>query len=500
MRFLSRQGSRRPSRHHRPLPRASRPARGLPGAVGPLVLCLALGLLAGCISSAGIAPTTPRDTLRAEEVDPRFDAWPTDEWWTTYREPALDGLVSRAIADHPSVQLAQARLAQVRAGGEFLRTNALPQIGAGYAGTWQRFSENGLTPPEFGGTEDIDSTLGLDASLEIDLFGRNRALVAAATAQAASGEAALAAARLAIATTICDAYFELAHALALRAVVNEQKTQREKIRALVAARVAEGLDSRVELRQAEGAIHQTEGELAALDERVELFRLRLARIAQVPYATVATLAPDLGAPAPQLVPDTVPSDLLARRPDIVAARLHVEATLKGIESIKAEFYPSVNLGAFIGLSSLGLSNLFDLGSRVHGLSPAIRLPIFDAGRLRAKLKFASGETDAAIADYNATLQNALRDVVRALVGLHALGGRMAAQQAAQAAAESAQSLALQRYRIGLTNYLTVLATETEVLDQHRQAADLRARALQLSVALNFALGGGFDTPPDADQP
>ncbi|HMM75780.1 MAG TPA: efflux transporter outer membrane subunit [Gammaproteobacteria bacterium] len=457
-----------------------------------LAPAFAAALLAGCISNAGIAPTTTPAALRAEETDPHFTAWPTDTWWKAYGESELDALVDSALADHPSVQLARARLAQVQAGGEYLRANFAPRITAGYDGTWQRYSEHGLIPPEFGGSEELESRLGLDADLELDLFGRNRALVAALDAQAASGAANVASARLALATAICETWFDLAHALALREVASAQRRQREQIRRLVEARVAQGLDSQVELQQAEGAIHQIDGEIAALDEQTARHRQRLSRLAQIPYARVATLAPALhGVPA-QAVPAQVPSDLLARRPDVAAALLHVESTLAGVDSVKAEFYPSVNLGAFIGLSSLGLSNLFDAGSRIYGLSPALRLPIFDAGRLRAKLKLASGEVDAAVADYNATLENALRDVVNALIGLRALDQRMAAQRAAQAAAESAESLALQRYRVGLTNYLTVLTTETEVLAQHRQAADLRARAMALNVELNFALGGGFD--------
>ncbi|MBK6660122.1 MAG: TolC family protein [Proteobacteria bacterium] len=112
--------------------------------------------------------------------------------------------------------------------------------------------------------------------------------------------------------------------------------------------------------------------------------------------------------------------------------------------------------------------------------------------MRSKLKFADAEVDRAIAEYNGTLLDALRDVVHAVTSLRALEHRQAAQRAAQASAESAYDLALQRYKAGLTGYLTVLATETEVLSQRRAATELKARALDLNVALNRALGGGFD--------
>ncbi len=457
-------------------------------------IALATYALNGCVSDAGIAPSTPTLELRPAEIDSTFEAWPEDQWWHAYAEPSLDRLIEHALTDHPSVQLAAARLAQASAGEHYLQANRGLRVDGAYNGEWQRFTESGLYPVDVGGSHDLDSKLGVDATLDLDLFGRNRALVESFSALREAGTAGVVAARLAISSTIATSYFELAHALALQQVARDTLRQRNRIRELVATRVTLGLDSNVELRQAEGAVHLIEGDLAILDETISLFRARMARLAVLPFAEVAQLAPKLK-PVQAAVPSfAIPSDLLARRPDIVAARLRVESTLKGIESVKAEFYPSVNLGAFIGLSSLGLNNLFDIGSRVYGVRPALRLPIFDAGRLRAKLSFASASTDAAVAEYNDTLLNALRDVVRSLVALRGMDARVQAQRATQAAAENAYALALQRYQAGLTNYLTVLTTESEVLAQKRAAVDLAARAVALDISFKQALGGGYIRP------
>ena len=177
---------------------------------------------------------------------------------------------------------------------------------------------------------------------------------------------------------------------------------------------------------------------------------------------------------------------------LAAARWEVEATTRGTDVIKAEFYPRVNLTAFAGITALGLSSLFEAGSGTLGVNPSLSLPIFDGDRLRSKLAFANAQVDRAIAEYNDTLLNAMQEVVHAVTSLRALERRQAAQVAAQAAAESAYAIALQRYKAGLTGYLTVLATESEVLAQRRAATALKARALSLNVDLNRALGGGFD--------
>ena len=134
-----------------------------------------------------------------------------------------------------------------------------------------------------------------------------------------------------------------------------------------------------------------------------------------------------------------------------------------------------------------------------GLGPAVRLPIFDAGRLRARLKFVNAQLDLAIADYNAALLSALQDVVHSVVSIRALAERQAAQREAAAAAESAYDLALQRFQAGLTGYLTVLATESDVLEARRAGVLLAARGCQLDVDLKRALGGGFEPPVTVAQ-
>jgi outer membrane protein TolC len=161
---------------------------------------------------------------------------------------------------------------------------------------------------------------------------------------------------------------------------------------------------------------------------------------------------------------------------------------------RAQFYPDINLVGFVGLSSIGLDQLLHLGSRNIGVGPALRLPLFDGGRLRAQLKGRGADLDAAIAAYNGALLDALREVADAGASLASIDRQRAEQAQAQAAAEGAYDFAQQRYRAGLGTYLTVLSAESAVLAQRRLGVDLQARALDTRVALMRALGGGWSDP------
>ena len=457
-----------------------------------MLLVAGCGLaLAGCISSAGLLPSGKPLDVAGIANDTTFSGWPEQYWWAVYGDNVLDALIEHALAASPDLELARARIDMADAAVGFTHGRLLPQVSFGVDSTYQRYPEHGQNR-NLAGEDGSDNRLEFRGSYELDFFGRNRAALAAATSNSRASAASQQAVRVAVASAVARTYFDLARLIAEHQVVSDTRVQREKILTLVKARVAEGLDSKVELRQAEGALPAIDGELALLDENIDRLRSLLSKLAVIEPSATATLAPALAKVAAPILPNTIPSDLLARRADITAARWEIEATTRGTDAIKAEFYPRVNLTAFAGVAALGVSSLFEAGAGSLGVNPSVSLPIFDGERLRSKLKFADAQVDRAIAEYNAALLNAMQEVVHAVTSLRALEHRQTAQVAAQAAAESAYDLALQRYRAGLTGYLTVLATESEVLAQRRAATALKARALLLNVELNSALGGGFD--------
>ena len=191
------------------------------------------------------------------------------------------------------------------------------------------------------------------------------------------------------------------------------------------------------------------------------------------------------------LPSRLPADLLGRRPDVVASRWRVEAATHGIAAAKAQFYPDVNLLAFVGFQSIGLSQLLELGSGIAGVGPALRLPVFEGGRLRAQLATRDADYDAAVERYNGTLIEALHDIGDRLASIRSVAVQRREEQHALDAAREAYHLAVLRYREGIGSYLSVLSAESQVLVQRRLEADLRARDLDNRIDLVRALGGGF---------
>lgn len=197
------------------------------------------------------------------------------------------------------------------------------------------------------------------------------------------------------------------------------------------------------------------------------------------------------------------SELIARRPDVVAQRWRVEALRGDIAVAQARFYPSFNLGALLGLQTLGFDRFFNAGSGIANAGSSMSLPIFDGGRLRGNLALRHADYDVAVEGYNLALIDAVRDVASQLVSLQWLQQRSSLQAQATATAQQAHALALQRYRAGLGNYLQVLASELQLLAQQRSELELDTRAFELDLQLVRALGGGYQqtlTPSSRAMP
>jgi NodT family efflux transporter outer membrane factor (OMF) lipoprotein len=456
--------------------------------VAALVASVVL-MLAGCASPQGIAPSKQLHSRAAD--DPSNTPWPVADWWQAYGDKPLEALVQQALSGQPSLQTAQARLRQAQAAVDASSASRGPQVNGSVEFTDQRYSENGLVPPPYAGAVEWTSSATIAASWELDLFGRQRAALDAAVGQLRAAQAETQSARVLLASNVVSGWFNLARLDEAREIAAQSLQQREQVLALVRQRIAAGLDTTVELRQAEGLIAQSRVDVEALDEQIARTRHALAELSGQKPNALDGAKPMLAAVRDVALPATLPADLLGRRADLVAQRWRVEAALRDVDVARAQFYPNINLAAFVGLSSLGLNRFVEAGSRTYGAGPALTLPIFDGGRLRANLGAKSAEVDAAIVGYDATLLRALREVADELDSLRLLARQQAAQNDASAAAESAYALALQRYQAGLGNFLVVLNAESTVLAQRRAATDLKARRLAADVALQRALGGGY---------
>jgi NodT family efflux transporter outer membrane factor (OMF) lipoprotein len=463
--------------------------RNLPGRrLAGLAAALAL---AGCANFSGI---TPEASVR-EPVIPAAGALTvapvSAQWWRDFGSTQLNALVDDALQGNPNLGIARARLRRAQAISQAASAANLPQVNGSVDLTRQRFTENGAYPKPLGGSIQDVAGAQLSTSWEIDFFGKNKAAIEAAVGATRAAEADVEAARVVLASNVARTYFQLVRTREQLALARRSLAQREQQMALVRQRVGAGLDTALELRQSEGALPETRQQIEALQEQAQLAQNALAALvgkADVPnVATVLELAQ---VPASATVP-ALPADLLGRRADIAAARWRVEAAGKDVGTAKAQFFPNINLVAFAGLSSFGLGNLVDMGSMQWGVGPALRLPIFDAGRLRANLRGKTADLDAAVESYNGAVLEAIHETADAVASLQSIARQQAEQRQALAATEGAYEIAVQRYRAGLGTYLNVLAAETSVLAQRRIGADLAARVLDARVSLYRALGGGY---------
>ena len=466
---------------------------------------LAAGALLAAAGCADMGPPQQRhrlaDPAALTTADGGAMPWPAERWWADFGDDALSALVERALAGQPSLQQALARVQQAAALADAAEAGAQPRLQLSADATEQRFSERGLVPPAVAGSVRWTRNLQLGASWEPDLSGRQSAALAAAIGQQRAAAADSQAARVLLAAQVATHWFALAQHLEGQRQATRALRQREERLALLRQRLAAGLDNAVEQQQAIGLVAQAQAELEALPALIARERHALAELSGQPPQALATLDAALAPVRVRPLPATLNADLLGRRADLVAQRWRVEAALHGVDGARAQFYPDINLMAFVGLSSLGLDHWLDLGARTWGAGPALRLPLFDGGRLRAQLALRGAEADTAIEGWNAALLRALREVADALAGVQALQRQQAAQDQASSAAEAARALARQRFEAGLGNLLDVLAADAAVLAQQRAALDLKARQLAAEVALTQALGGGYrgDEPEQASM-
>ncbi|HSX93673.1 MAG TPA: efflux transporter outer membrane subunit [Hydrogenophaga sp.] len=453
-------------------------------------------LVAGCASTEGVAPSNARlrdaASLGLSESQAAAEVAPVEpQWWRALGDAQLDQLVEQALQGSPNLRVAQARVARALAAADGVDAASGPQLNGQFDATHQRFTGKGMVPAPLAGSIQDTATLQLNGSWEIDFFGRHRAALDAALGSAQAAQAEAAAARTLLATNVVRGYVQLARLQEQRDLAQRALDQRQGMLDLVNQRVSAGLDGVLEQRQSEGAVPEARQQIEAINEQIALTRHALAALVGQPTQDPAPQAPRLAGLRPLPEPQALPTDLLGRRADIAAARWRVEASRGEVANARAQFYPNLNLVAYVGLSSIGLDELLTSGAKQWGIGPAVRLPIFDGGRLRANLSGKNADLDAAVESYNAAVIDAVHEVADQLASARSVALQRAQQQQALQSAESAYAIAEQRYRAGLSNHLQLLSAETAVLAQRRLDVDLRTRALQAQVNLAQALGGGW---------
>ena len=461
------------------------------------VLLTAVLLTSACASIPDLGhapePRAATDFASSKSFAAPRSEWPADGWWRRYGDPQLPQLMEQGLADAPDLAAAAARLRAAEGFAQQAGAALKPTVDAFAVPELSKQSQNTETPSAAvpNGWNDR-SAMGLAFSLDLDLWGKNRAASRAAQAEAQSARYEFDEARLAITTGIASAYAELASLYAQRDSLEDALSIRTKSATLVKQRVDIGLDTQVESRQATARVAQARADIEATDEAIELTKNALAELVGAgPDRALSIGRPAVALLQAQGIPADASTNLIGRRSDIAALRSRVEAAAQQIKVARASFYPSVNLTALIGLQSFGLGNLLSGGSSFGSVAPAISLPIFHGGALQGQYRGRRGQYDEAVALYDASVIKALRETADAVTSQKRLVSRLADSRSALADFQEAHRLAQLRYEKGLATYLDVLSAEEGVVRARLQVAQLQSRAFTLDVQLVRALGGGF---------
>jgi len=453
-------------------------------------------LLAGCATlprdlpqnrDAGTVPKIERST----EV--HAIAWPRARWWETLQQPALDRLVDQALAHDPALQEADARVLQAQAEVAAAHSRLLPHFDLGLAFTQQYFSAQGLHLSANGTSNFYTELNPIEARYHLDLWGQDADLVRAARGRLAMVRAEEAQTRLLLSTAVALNYLALQGDMRLLHQERRLRHWQEMALRIAEQAYSSGLADRSAVDTAQVALQQSARRCAALTAAIAAERHALAALAgQGPDAHIAVDMPDSGGPLPDVgLPEHLPLELLGRRPDIVAARWAVRAAAAEVGAARAAFYPNINLRLLAGWNSIHLGDLFNPGNFAHAVGPAITLPIFEGGALRARLRGQNAVFLAAQDHYRGTILNALRqvaDILSEAERLHRDARTLQVQRHSQTRQWQLQRTA---WRSGLASRLPSL--EARILLQKTLEAETvnRTKRLQNWVQLESALGGGY---------
>jgi multidrug efflux system outer membrane protein len=453
-----------------------------------------------CVGCAGLPPRrAPLQLTSAAPLDgldaPGGGDWPAKEWWQRYQDSTLDKLIELAMASSPTLATAHARYDSARQSVRVAGAASGVRVDASAAIDRQRLSDNGLFPPQLlGFTWYNQADLGLQASYTFDWWGKQRDAVESAMDQAHAAQADRSAAALMLASSIADTYFGWQADESRIALAQERLGLVEREAAIVAARVRADLDPADDTNRYDLSLAAVREQIAALDGSA---KLRVVALAALAGRSIADLPPLQARTLPSLpgsLPDGVKIDLIARRADITASRWRVEAAERTEDSARAEFFPDVSINALLGLSSIDVGKLIEYGSRVPQASAAIHLPIFDAGRLKAHYGATQAAVDSAVAGYQDTLVSAARDVAMQASTRAQIAAERSQRVIQVDAARQLQASAAARVRQGITDSRAELLAAESWVEQRDALLQLDSAALAADIALQRALGGGYQSP------
>ena len=460
-----------------------------------LVACVAL--LAGCATSsspeqASLPVAVPATWSQGRGLPSGSDPTALATWWTPFKDPVLDQLIVGALRSSPTIRTAQSRIAEYRTRRGFEQSGLWPSLGATVSGGSTRTDPRGSSATTT--TESYGASL--DASWQLDFFGRQRLALTAAAADLAQTEEDFSAAQVALAAEIAQAYVALRSAEAQVSVVeNSLGTRRETVQ-LTRWRELAGTGDALDTQQAVSALAQARASLPLLQITVVQSRHQLALLSGLLPGGLDAL---LAAPAPVPVVGAqlavgIPAETLRQRPDVRAAERAVDAAQARTQAAQRERLPSLALTGSIGVEALRADRLFSPDTTVARVLGSLTAPIFNAGRIRQTIAIRSEQTQQSLIAYESTVLTALVEVEYALVAARRTAERLDLLALATGATREAATLAALQYQAGRVDLLVSLEAQRTLLSLEQQQITTAADLAGATIQLYRALGGGWSRP------
>jgi NodT family efflux transporter outer membrane factor (OMF) lipoprotein len=458
---------------------------------------MGLASLSGCAVGPRYAkPATPAPPAY-KELPPNWKtAQPADQtakgkWWQVFQDAQLNALEEQVNVSNQTLKAAQAQFEQARALVRINRSAEYPNVTAGVNATRSRLSKNrpnGRLSPT---TTYTDLQLPVDASYEVDLWGRVRKTVEAARANAQASAADLENVSLSLHAELASDYYQLRALDAEEQLLNSTVAAYEKALELTRNRYSGGVVSQVDVAQAETQLETTRAQAVDLGVQRAQFEHAIAVLTGQPAPSFALPAAPL-ASTPPVFPVGLPSDLLERRPDVAANERRMAAANAQIGIARAAYFPTITLGATGGLESTSITSWFNGPSGFITAGASAIETVFDAGKRHAVTDEARAAYDQSVANYQQTVLGAFQEVEDSLAGLRLLEDEAKTQDAAVASAQHSLQLSTNRYKGGVATYLEVITAQSIALTDQRVAVEIAGRRMTASVSLIKALGGGWN--------
>jgi outer membrane protein, multidrug efflux system len=457
---------------------------------------LVVGMLSICVAGCTVGPnykrppvTTP-DSYRGQALAGEGGASLADEPWSSvFTDERLQDLIRTALARNYDLQIAAARILQAEAQLGITRSDQFPSVQADAGIARQRLA---VTP----GSDPVTLNLGqaqVSVAWELDFWGRYRRASESARAQLLATEWGRRAVAATLVSQVADNYYAL-RALDLQLEISKRTlASRQESLQLTNAREQSGMTSLVDVRQAEQLVHGASAAIAELEQRITRREDFISTLLGNNPGDVSRGRPLVDqAHAPEL-PAGLPSELLARRPDIQEAEQQLVAANAEIGVARSNYFPQISLTGAGGVVSAALSGLFSGAAGVWTAAASVSQPVFTAGRTRSQVALAEARYKEASLTYQQAIQEAFREVADAIAGYRGARAVREEQELLVQAAEGARTLADVRYRGGASSYLEVLDSETRLYVAELALADARLSELSAYVEFYRALGGGWQT-------